>query len=73
MQCIAFIEDIPYALIQLQKKSGDFGLEDEKNVPGSRKNLKMQNWRPYLKKIYAKRKKNLQTHWELTIQQFPNV
>ena len=34
-----------------------------KNIPGSRKNLKMQNWRPYLKKIHTK-------HWKLIIQQF---
>ena len=41
-----------------------------KNVPGSRKILKMQNWRPYLKMIHAKRKKNLHTHWKCSFQTF---
>ena len=50
-------------------KCGDFDLNGEE-CPGSRKNMKMQNWRQYLKKIQTK---NPQTHSEWIIQQFPNV
>ena len=48
-------------------QTGDFGLEDEERPGQPGKNLKMPNLRRYLKKIHAKRKKNLQKHWELTI------
>ena len=40
-------------------KSGDFGLEDE-DVLGSRKSLKMKNWKYYSMKIVAKHKKSSQ-------------
>ena len=53
-------------------KSGDYDVEDRHPVE-KRKFSKISNWRHYLLKTRAKRKKNCQNHWEWLNKPFVNA